>query len=261
MKEGAYGVVYQDVTRNKGISAAAKGLYAYLSSFCGVSDECYPTVETITNEMSMTRDTFYRHINALVAAGVVEKRQTRQEGNKFGRTLYRVTHEVRISDFPFPDNSITESSISGKSISDNLETNINNINNNNININNNKTDYQQIADMYNATCVSFPRLTKLSEKRKRAINARMKFYTVEDFRKLFQMAEESSFLKGQNARNWSATFDWLISDSNMAKVLDGNYRDRQQSARTAPGQQDDFEEPSYYQYLGNRTPSPDDPFQ
>ena len=40
-----------------------------------------------------------------------------------------------------------------------------------------------------------------------------------------------------------------------------DYLDGQQSARTAPGQQDDFEEPSYYQYLGNRTPSPDDPFQ
>jgi hypothetical protein len=30
-------------------------------------------------------------------------------------------------------------------------------------------------------------------------------------------------LKGGNDRNWSATFDWLIKDANMAKVLDGNY--------------------------------------
>lgn len=73
-KKGGYGVVYQDVTRNSNISAAAKGLYAYLSAFCGASDECYPSVETIIKEMSMSRDTFYRHINVLVAAGVVEKR-------------------------------------------------------------------------------------------------------------------------------------------------------------------------------------------
>lgn len=85
------------------------------------------------------------------------------------------------------------------------------------------TNYQQIADMYNDTCVSFPRLTKLSEKRKKAINARLRTYTVDDFKKLFEMAESSNFLKGQNNRNWSATFDWLISDGNMAKVLDGNY--------------------------------------
>lgn len=84
-------------------------------------------------------------------------------------------------------------------------------------------DYQQIADMYNNICVSFPRLTKLSDARRRAIRARLRQYSVEDFRKLFQTAENSSFLKGQNARNWSASFDWLIKDANMAKVLDGNY--------------------------------------
>lgn len=82
-KEG-YGVVYQDVTRNSNMSAAAKGLYAYLSAFCGASDECYPSVETIIKEMGMARDTFYRHINALVAAGVVEKQQTMNKGDRFG---------------------------------------------------------------------------------------------------------------------------------------------------------------------------------
>ena len=44
--------------------------------------------------------------------------------------------------------------------------------------------------------------------------------------KLFENAENSSFLKGSNDRNWTATFDWLIKDSNMAKVLEGNYADK-----------------------------------
>lgn len=87
-------------------------------------------------------------------------------------------------------------------------------------------NYQQIADMYNEVCTSFPRLTKLSDSRKKAIKARLKKYAIDDFRKLFEMAECSSFLKGQNARDWSANFDWLIKDSNMAKVLDGNYADK-----------------------------------
>lgn len=91
-------------------------------------------------------------------------------------------------------------------------------------------NYQHIADMYNATCVSFPKLTKLSDKRKKAIKARLRVYSEEDFQKLFQMAEASSFLKGQNNRNWSATFDWMIADSNMAKVLDGNYADKNPAA-------------------------------
>lgn len=88
-----------------------------------------------------------------------------------------------------------------------------------------RINYQQIADMYNDTCVSFPRLTKLSEGRKKAIRARLKVYTIEDFKKVFEMAEKSDFLKGKNNRNWSATFDWMLKDSNMAKILDGNYNE------------------------------------
>lgn len=86
--------------------------------------------------------------------------------------------------------------------------------------------YQLIADMYNATCVSFPRCTRLSEAREKAIRARLKKYTVEDFKKVFEIAENSDFLKGANRNNWSANFDWLIKDSNMAKVLDGNYANK-----------------------------------
>ena len=93
-----------------------------------------------------------------------------------------------------------------------------------------EVNYQPIADLYNETCVSFPRLTTLSEARKRAIKARLKVYTLDDFKRLFEKAEASSFLKGRNDRNWSANFDWLIKDGNMAKVLDGNYDDRGQSS-------------------------------
>ena len=96
-----------------------------------------------------------------------------------------------------------------------------------------RVNYQLIADMYNDTCVSFPRLTKLSESRKKAIKARLNTYSIEDFKRLFEKAEASSFLKGKNDRNWSASFDWLIKDSNMAKVLEGNYDDKSKKAAPA----------------------------
>lgn len=98
-----------------------------------------------------------------------------------------------------------------------------------------KTDsseqYTTIQDLYNSVCGSYPRLVKLSEARKKAIRARLNTgYTVDDFRRLFKTAEQSDFLKGKNNRNWRATFDWLISDANMAKVLDGNYENRKKEA-------------------------------
>ena len=80
--------------------------------------------------------------------------------------------------------------------------------------------------MYNDTCVSFPHLTTLSEARKKAIKARLNKYTLDDLQRVFDLAEASDFLKGNNSRNWSATFDWLMKDTNIAKVLDGNYNNK-----------------------------------
>ncbi|MGN1412355.1 MAG: phage replisome organizer N-terminal domain-containing protein [Oscillospiraceae bacterium] len=97
-------------------------------------------------------------------------------------------------------------------------------------------DYQRIVDMYNDTCVSFPKLKTLSESRKKSIKARFKTgYSYEDFQTLFTKAENSSFLKGSNNRDWSATFDWLIKDSNMAKVLDGNYENKKNNQPNGNG--------------------------
>ena len=88
---------------------------------------------------------------------------------------------------------------------------------------------QQIVDLFNSICVSFPSVRSLSEARKKAVKARLNTYTLDDFRRCFELAESSSFLKGGNDRNWTATFDWLIKDANMPKVLEGNYADKAQA--------------------------------
>ena len=137
MKKGGYGVVYQDVTRNNNISVATKGLYAYLASFCGNSSECYPSIDTITKELGITKDTFYKHINVLVAVGVVEKKQEIHNG-RFGRTIYKLTHEIEILDSSFPK----------KSVSENSESNNNITNNNNINNKSNNTSPKKSAKSY-----------------------------------------------------------------------------------------------------------------
>ena len=100
--------------------------------------------------------------------------------------------------------------------------------------------YEQVKSLYNEICTSLPRCTAMSDARRKAIKARFASgYTLEDFRQLFAKAEASSFMRGANSRNWRATFDWLIADKNMAKVLDGNYDDHQAAVQeqTKPGQQ------------------------
>lgn len=100
-----------------------------------------------------------------------------------------------------------------------------------------RIDYGDIVQMYNVHCPSLPSVRTISEARKKAIKARLHTYSVNDFKVLFQKAEASDFLKGKNNRNWSANFDWLIKDANMAKVLDGNY-DNKTPSKLANMQQD-----------------------
>mgnify|MGYP004420787131 FL=1 len=85
---------------------------------------------------------------------------------------------------------------------------------------------KQVVDLFHSICTSYPSVKTLSEARKKAIEARLNTYSLDDFRIAFEKAEASSFLKGSNDRNWAANFDWLIKDANMAKVIDGNYDDR-----------------------------------
>ena len=102
----------------------------------------------------------------------------------------------------------------------------------------NRIDYMAIKELYNALCPSFPNCVAMSDARKKAIKARFTSgYTMEHFRVLFMKAEASSFLKGHNNRNWIASFDWLIKDSSMAKVLSGNFDDRPAHAAPATQQQ------------------------
>lgn len=110
-----------------------------------------------------------------------------------------------------------------------------------------RINYQEIVDLYNDTCVSFRRVKTISDSRKKAIKARLNKYTPERIKEAFIKAEASDFLKGNNKRNWMADFDWIMNDSNIAKVLDGKYdnNDGWQQTNTAipvGSKQDDLDD-------------------
>ena len=48
-------------------------------------------------------------------------------------------------------------------------------------------------------------------------------YSENEIIEAFEKAEKSSFLKGANDRNWKADFDWIMSDRNIIKVIEGKY--------------------------------------
>lgn len=89
--KGGYGLVSRKILRDPELSAEAKAIYAYLSSFAGSGNTCYPGIELMMKELQMGKDRFYKNMGYLIQAGIIRKSQERN-GNRWGRTVYTVNH-------------------------------------------------------------------------------------------------------------------------------------------------------------------------
>ena len=63
------------------------------------------------------------------------------------------------------------------------------------------------------------------------LNARIREYGKDEILKAIENIKGSSFLRGQNQRNWVITFDWFLKPNNFVKVRDGNYTDAKPEPR------------------------------
>ena len=105
-----------------------------------------------------------------------------------------------------------------------------------------RIDYQKVIDCFNETCVSLPSVKTLSESRKKAIKGICKKYSSDEIKEAFKLAESSDFLKGKNDRKWTANFDWIMKDANLAKILDGNYTGHKPVNTAVQGDQTDLDD-------------------
>ena len=91
---------------------------------------------------------------------------------------------------------------------------------------NDSENFQKIADLFNEICVDLPKVTKLTEPRKKAIQ-RGDRDLKGDWRSFFETIHKSDFLCGRTgSSNFQASFDWCLLPRNMTKILEGNYNNR-----------------------------------
>ena len=88
------------------------------------------------------------------------------------------------------------------------------------------TKVQPIIDSWNSLGLQKLVAINPNTNRYRLLNARIKEYGLDKVLEAIENIRYSSFLKGQNNKNWTITFDWLIKPNNFTKVLEGNYRDK-----------------------------------
>ena len=103
----------------------------------------------------------------------------------------------------------------------------------------------RVVDLWNSICgnAGLPRVEKLTDSRRKKIKIRLAEFgdsekeQTETLKDILNAIAASSFLRGENKSRWTATFDWLVTNSeNWAKVLEGNYSDTRGQRPVRTGQ-------------------------
>ena len=87
-----------------------------------------------------------------------------------------------------------------------------------------KINFVDLMNFFNNTFAGkLPAIKSIDDKRKKAIKARAAQYGKQAIFDVFQLVLKSSFLLGENDRNWRCDFDWIFKPTNFTKILEGNY--------------------------------------
>lgn len=81
------------------------------------------------------------------------------------------------------------------------------------------------VENYSKTCISYPKIRALTDKRKKAILKLFKKYSEEEILLVLEKAEQSDFLSGRT-KDWRADLDWILNENNFIKILEGKYDNR-----------------------------------
>lgn len=109
-----------------------------------------------------------------------------------------------------------------------VANNIDNKQTNNISISKD-IDIEWFMQKYHEICVSFPKVKSLTDKRKKAIKKILKSYSKDDILDVFEKAESSDFLKGNNDRGWKANIDFMLREDKFVNILEGQYGGRKKT--------------------------------
>lgn len=84
-----------------------------------------------------------------------------------------------------------------------------------------KAQVDKIVDRYNSI-QGVPQVVKLTDSRRRTLNARIKDYGIDTIYDMLGLVEQSDFLRG-NVTQFSANWDWIMNPNNFVKILEGKY--------------------------------------
>jgi hypothetical protein len=95
-------------------------------------------------------------------------------------------------------------------------------------------NYKGVVENYLLYCDKLPRVTMLSEDRKKHIKARFKEFDYDTIIDVIKKTGKSDFLSGKNDTAWKADFDWIFKPTNFLKILEGKYENKINGSEVKP---------------------------
>lgn len=213
------------------LKGVALQVFSIIYGFSQDGETCFTgSLQYLMDFTNASKPTVIKALKELVDAGYVLKFENEMNGvkfNKYRANLLVVKKLNQGSQETLPGGS--QVSLPGGS-KETLPNNISNINKTNIS----KDIVNEVINLYHSICVSFPTLRAVSAARKKKVLSLLDKYSIEDFRKAFENAEASSFLKGSDG-GWKASFDWMLKEDKFLNILEGNYADKRRMKEPVPG--------------------------
>lgn len=101
--------------------------------------------------------------------------------------------------------------------------------------NKHQASIQAVVGLYNELCPKLPKVSMISNLTRLSITDRLRDNPdMGTFRTVFSKANASSFLTGGNKSGWRANLDWLMGDTNFARVANGYYDDTKPARQEIP---------------------------
>ena len=250
ISDGNYYVVSGWMINKLNLSNTELMVFAIIYGFCQHDEfngSYHGSLQYLADFTGATKQTIIKVLKSLVEKEYIEKSESYQNNVKF--CTYKINTTV-VNNLTGSQKSLigSKESLTGGGKKSLIEGSKESLPNNEYSDNkpfDNKDIFniQEVVDLYNSICVSFPKVQKISERRRTAIKARLKEFTIDEIKKAFENAENSSFLKGENNRGWRADFDWLMNENKLAKTFEGIYN-KQEGNNNGGTQQDSKEESS-----------------
>jgi len=165
-------------------------------------------------------------ISKLIDKLINEDRITKED-TELG-TLFTITNYSQYQALPQTNNATKNGERTEKEQRPNNNKNVKNVKEKDTTTEN----INEVVNLYKEKLQLLPQPSKITDARKKAINARIKDYSLEEVKEVIDLISQSDYLLGR-INDFKATIDWIFNPSNFAKIKEGNYKNRGNNSKVA----------------------------